>query len=130
MFPDKCNKKIGKRFSLDNKTHEDYNEAQLEIKKENLGEKFEVYAVVGCSSIFIDLRNGFIPIPEDSKISELSRENLGVIVVAFDLLVMTCFLIAIWFINNFVRIDAERHKNMLLETKDFALEFWRLPNLN
>ena len=42
---------------------------------------------------------------------------------------MVCLLFMLWFLIYFVRVDAERHRNLLYETQEFALEFHKLPKL-
>jgi len=60
----------------------------------------------------------------------LAREDLGIIIVGADLLIMVCFLLTVWFLTHSVRVDAERHRNLLFETKEFALEIYNLPRLH
>ena len=76
------------------------------------------------------MRNGFIHFADITEGKVLTRENLGLIIVSADLFIMVCFLLAIWFITYAVRVDAERHRNLLFETKEFALEFYNLPKLH
>lgn len=60
---------------------------------------------------------------------ELKREDLGLIIVSMDLACVLSFLLYLWFITYFVKIDVERHRKQLLETKQFALCFSNLPKL-
>lgn len=62
-------------------------------------------------------------------IVEIERGTLGTAVVLTDLFIMLCFIMALWFIIYFVRKETERHKKLLFESKDFAIELWRLPKL-
>ena len=50
--------------------------------------------------------------------------------VIFDLVLMVSFLLAIWVIIHYVKNDVQRHRSMLFETKEFAMEFSNLPKLD
>lgn len=63
----------------------------------------------------------------DSKPYEIKRDKMGMIIVAIDFVVMLVLLMAIWSITYLVRNEQERHTKLLVETKEFALEFRRIP---
>jgi hypothetical protein len=42
---------------------------------------------------------------------------------------MLAFILALWFLQYYVKADTDRHNRLLIETKEFALELWRLPTL-
>ena len=60
----------------------------------------------------------------------ISRTNLGLISVITDLVQMTMLLLALWFITYFIRLDSERHKNLLFETQEFGLQISNVPKLS
>lgn len=51
-------------------------------------------------------------------------------IVIIDLYIMLVLIVGFWFIQYYVKVDKDRHNKLLVETKEFALEFWRLPELN
>lgn len=59
----------------------------------------------------------------------ISRETIAIVVVVINIYTMLCFLLSLWFLEYYVKADSDRHNKLLLETKQFALEFWRLPAL-
>ena len=60
----------------------------------------------------------------------IERRNLGILSIVIDIIIMSIFLITIWFISYLVKKDSERHKNLLFETKEFAVSVKNLPKLN
>ena len=62
--------------------------------------------------------------------STISRENIGIYIVAFDLLIMIMTMLAIWIIEYYIRLDVERHQSKLFETSEFTVEIWNLPKLH
>ena len=60
----------------------------------------------------------------------MERKDLGILSVIIDIVVMTFFLFALWIISYLVRLDSERHKNLLFETKEFSIIVTNLPNIS
>jgi hypothetical protein len=81
-----------------------------------ISKNFQAYAVVTCSSNLINLRNGFLPFASKDEGLKVPREKIAIVVVLFDLFLMICLLFTVWFLIYFVRVDAERHRNLLFET--------------
>ena len=50
-------------------------------------------------------------------------------IVLIDLTIMIVFILSIWIITRLMEREKARSKQMLVETKDFALEFKNLPVL-
>jgi len=48
---------------------------------------------------------------------------MGMIVVIFDLASIAALMMYLWLVPQYIKVDAERHRNLLFETKEFALEF-------
>lgn len=65
--------------------------------------------------------------PLTDKIME--RKDLGILSVIIDIVIMTCFLFAIWIMSYLVRLDSERHKRLLFETKEFSVIVNNLPKI-
>ena len=61
---------------------------------------------------------------------KIDRNMLAYIVVGTDLACVFGFLLYLWFIEYFIKVDAERHKNLLFETQEFAVEINNLPKLS
>jgi hypothetical protein len=76
-----------------------------------------------CSNEIVNLR-----FPYEGK--NIERRNLGILSIVIDIIIMSIFLITIWFISYLVKKDSERHKNLLFETKEFAVSVKNLPKLN
>ena len=76
-----------------------------------------------CSNEIVNLR-----FPYEGR--DIERRNLGILTVVIDIVIMTIFIVTIWFITYLVRKDSERHKNLLFETKEFAVSVRNLPILN
>lgn len=70
---------------------------------------FYLYGTVECSNENIELQGYF----EGDKVS---RTDVGLMAVIIDLVIMTIFLIGLWMLSYFVKVDSERHKNLLFET--------------
>ena len=61
---------------------------------------------------------------------KIDRKSIGILAVITDIFVMTCFLLGLWVMNYLVKVDSERHKNLLFETKEFSVMFSNLPQLS
>ena len=85
-----------------------------------------MYAKVKCQGIDIPLPLAFNLIGNPG----IQRETLGTIVVIFDLASIAALTIYLWLIPQYIKVDAERHRNLLFETKEFALEFDNLPKIS
>jgi len=83
---------------------------------------FFLYAVTECSNEEITLMEPFDGMT-------LDRKDLGIIAVVTDLTYMTMFLFFLWSISYFVRVDTERHKQLLFETSEFSVSIGNLPRL-
>ena len=102
-------KKIGTRYNIiNNKVN-----AQKAIDDGIGADGVQIFMVVSCNSTDVNLKNGFIPYNDEEikNASKIGRENIGLIVVIFDLIIMICFLIYVWVVSYYVRVDANRHKN-------------------
>lgn len=84
---------------------------------------FYLYAVVECLNDDVELRYPF----EGSKIS---RADIGFLAVSIDLVVMLLFMINLMMTSWLVKIDSERHKNLLFETNEFSISVSHLPRLS
>ena len=79
-----------------------------------------LYALVECRNEMIDLG--------DEKF--ISRKQIGIAAVCIDLFIMMVFLLSIWIITYFVKLDSDRHNNLLFETKEFSVAIKNLPTLD
>ena len=59
----------------------------------------------------------------------MDRRRLGIIVVVLDIVITSIVLLAIWTIQYLVKVDAERHKNLLFETQEFSIMINNLPQV-
>jgi len=84
---------------------------------------YYLYGVVEC-------QNEIISLSEPFNNTTIERKTLGFIAVGTDIFVMTCFLFGIWVITYLVKLDSERHKNLLFETKEFSVVVDNLPTLS
>ena len=89
----------------------------------NKDEGFFLYTIFECENDIITLRY-----PWEGNTME--RKDLGILSVIIDIVVMTFFLFALWIISYLVRLDSERHKNLLFETKEFSIIVTNLPNIS
>lgn len=83
---------------------------------------FYLYAVVECRNEKIKMNYPFDHI-------DLDRSTVGYFAVLLDLSYMGIFLFCIWVMSYLVSIDAERHRNLLFESREFAIEIFNLPKL-
>jgi len=83
-------------------------------------EDYNLYALVEC-------RNENIDIGDDQYIS---RVDIGIAAVCIDLGIMMIFLLSLWIITYFVKLDSDRHNNLLFETKEFSIAINNLPPLD
>lgn len=83
-----------------------------------------------CESSAINLRKGLIPFSDPESGTLVERNRVGTIVVGFDFAAMFLTLIVIWSLMYSVRVDAERHRKLLFETQEFAVEVSNLPPLS
>jgi len=60
----------------------------------------------------------------------VARKQIALLAVGIDLCVVFAFLFFLWHITYYVKLEAERHRNLLVETQEFALEFTNLPKVN
>jgi hypothetical protein len=80
----------------------------------------QVYARITCTGVDVELDVGL----------SVARNQLAYLAVAIDLCVVFAFLFFLWHITYYVKLEAERHRNLLVETQEFALEFTNLPKVN
>jgi hypothetical protein len=57
----------------------------------------------------------------------MERETLAYMVVITDLIILICYLGHVWILHFSIKVDTERHKNLLFETSEFAVIFKKLP---
>lgn len=88
----------------------------------NKDEGFFLYTIFECENDVINLRY-FL------KDKTMERKDLGLLSVITDIIIMTSFLFAIWIISYLVRVDSERHKRLLFETKEFSVIVSNLPKI-
>jgi hypothetical protein len=43
---------------------------------------------------------------------------------------MTIFLLSIWTLSYLIKVDSERHRNLLFETREFSVTISNLPRLS
>ena len=89
---------------------------------DNMDEGFFLYTIFECENDAIDLRYFLSG-------KTIERRDLGILAVITDIVIMTFFLFAIWTISYLVRLDSERHKNLLFETKEFSVIVDNLPKI-
>ena len=77
----------------------------------------QVYARITCTGVDVEL-NFDVPI---------ARDQIALVAVGLDLCVVFAFVLFLWHLAYYVKLEAERHRNLLLETQEFALEFLNLP---
>jgi hypothetical protein len=91
------------------------------IKKvDAAGQPLQVYARITCTGVDVELNVG-LPV---------ARNQLALLAVGIDLCVVFAFLFFLWHVTYYVKLEAERHRNLLVETQEFALEFTNLPKVN
>ena len=78
-----------------------------------------MYIKVRCQADVIKLSNGIT----------FKRNQIGIFIVSIDMLCVFVFLLYLQFMYQLIHIDIKRHRNLLIETQDFALEFTNLPKL-
>lgn len=83
---------------------------------------FYLFAVVEC-------RNENIKLDPPFDHLDLNRQAVGYYAVFLDLAYMGFFLLCIWVMSYLVSVDAERHRNLLFESREFAVEIFNLPKL-
>ena len=49
--------------------------------------------------------------------------------VCIDIVIMVFFILGIWIIQYLIKLDSERHKKLLFETKEFAVMIDNLPKI-
>ena len=81
-----------------------------------------LYILVDCESFPIKVSH--IPWVEPFR---MEREDLAYMVVIIDLIILICYLGHIWILHYSIKVDTERHKNLLFETSEFAVMFKKLP---
>jgi hypothetical protein len=86
----------------------------------NNEEDFNLYALLECRNEQIDLPDG----------DSVTRKEIGIAAVCIDLFIMMIFLLSIWIITYFVKLDTDRHNNLLFETKEFSVAIKSLPKLD
>ena len=84
---------------------------------------FFLYATVECSNENIALYGPFAG-------KSITRKDLGIAAVILDIFIMASFLFGLWSISYFVRVDSERHRKLLFETQEFAVQVDNLPTLS
>ena len=84
---------------------------------------FFLYATVECSNENIALYGPFAG-------KSIERKDLGIAAVILDVFIMASFLFGLWSISYFVKVDSERHRKLLFETQEFAVQVDNLPTLN
>ena len=80
-----------------------------------------------CANKYI----GASKLDKDGKLiqqdSGVSREDLAFLIVIMDSTIMFIFLVSIWIVDYFIKMDIQRHKKQLIETKQFAVTISNLP---
>ena len=60
----------------------------------------------------------------------MSRDNLGIIIVAVDTMIIYAAFFAILMIQYLIKIDVQRQLNTQLQTQLFAVTLTRLPEIS
>lgn len=102
-------------------TYIEYKQAYEYVISDN-STSFSLFSVVECSNEEIEL---YPPLQGLS----LERKTLGLIAVFTDLTYMAFLLLSLWVISFLIKRDAQRHRNMLFETSEFAVVVENLPRL-
>ena len=79
-----------------------------------------MYARITCTGVDVDLT---FDLP-------IARNKIAFVAVGLDLAVVFAFVLFLWHLAYYVKLEAERHRNLLLETQEFALEFLNLPEVD
>ena len=93
-------------------TYIEYKKAYEYVISDN-STSFYLYAAVECSNENIQLYNYWQGALSGDSIK---RKDVGIAAVMIDIALMTFFLIGLWMLSYFVKVDSERHKNLLFET--------------
>jgi len=129
LWPDECKAKIG-TSQISNSASLSDSQKQTALTNAAGTTILQAFATVECTSSAIDLRNGFGMSTEAKETaSPMSRDMLGLVVVIIDCLIMFYFLVVIWFIQYYVKVETDRHRNLLFEVSEFALYFGNLPKV-
>lgn len=127
MFPPECKPLIGKMYNLPLTASEQQIEAaKQKAIKDGVSVNFSLFATFFCTTELVTLMKPFT----SSPITQIDRSDLGLAVVITDVFVMFVFIFGMWFIYHLVRKENKRHKKLLYESKDFAVEIWSLPHVN
>lgn len=82
--------------------------------------RFFNYVVVACSA-----SKARLGAPFEHVVME--RKTLGIWVVVIDTLALFIFVIFIWYLQYFIRLNSMKHEKISLSTQDFSLAFTNLP---
>jgi hypothetical protein len=69
-----------------------------------------MFAVIECGTDDLQLRWPF-----EGK--TITRDIIGIVCVSIDLLIMTLFMLALWYIQSGVKRDTEIYRKKMYETK-------------
>ena len=83
-----------------------------------------MYARITCTGVDVDLASGL------GFHWPIARKQIAFVAVGLDLAVVFAFVLFLWHLAYYVKLEAERHRNLLLETQEFALEFVNLPDVD
>jgi len=78
-----------------------------------------VYARITCTGVDVNLS---FDLP-------IARTQIAYVAVGLDLTIVFAFVFFLWHLAYYVKLEAERHRNLLVETQEFALEFLNLPDV-
>ena len=114
--------------------HKEFNDKQSIVHKslkKDKNNELHIYLVVLCSNKYIgtskiDEKTGKLVQPDHGH----TREGLAFLIVIMDSIIMTIFLLSIFTVDYIIKLDILRHKQGLLETKQFAVQISKLPKTN
>lgn len=117
-----CDPRVTTNCTTTKSTYIEYQKAYEYVISDS-STSFYLYSVVECKNEQIDLANL-------GESVSLDRKTMGLVAVFTDLVYMSFFLLSLWAIAYFVKGDSERHRNLLFETREFAVVVKNLPKLS
>lgn len=82
--------------------------------------RFFSYVVVACSD-----SKAKLGAPFENVVME--RKTLGVWVVVIDTIALLIFVVFVWYLQYYIKLNAMKHEQLNLSTQDFSLTFTNLP---
>jgi len=116
VIPRACRAKVGSAPQIESLAQA---QAYAQSLSTDQARVFMGYAKAECRGAVVQISEG----------NTIAREKVGEYIVCFDLLIMFVFMLAIWLMEYFIRLDVESFRNKHLETNEFSVKFSNLPSL-